>query len=143
MPAAKFVDMLQRVALPTNITTRPLPAEAQSASIPKGLMEATFIYLRKDGNRPSLAQLYEGPFTVVARNKKVFRLQMGTREVSVSIDLLKPHLGAALVKPAVPASRGRPPGVPATPEAQGTPASVVPEEENWTLVVSRRHKKKK
>ncbi len=106
-------------------------------------METTFVYLRKDGNQPPLAQLYEGPFAVVARNKKVFRLQIGTREVPVSIGHLKPHFGTALVKPAVLASRGRPPGVPAVPETQCPPASAAPEEEKWTLVVSRRHKKEK
>ncbi len=70
-----------------------LTAETLAYSVPQSLREATYIYLQKEWNRPPLAQLYEGPLAAISRGSKVFRLQVGHREVSVSVDHLKPHLG--------------------------------------------------
>jgi hypothetical protein len=49
------------------------------------------------------------PYKVLVSGPKVFQLQMGKREESVSIDSLKPHWGAAPVQPAQPPARGWPP----------------------------------
>ncbi len=59
---------------------------------------------------PPFAPLYAGPYAVLERGEKVFRLQVGDREEAVSLDRLKPHTGAEPVQPAVPPKRGRPPG---------------------------------
>ncbi len=56
-----------------------------------------------------MSPLYSGPYKVLFSGLKVFRLQVGEREESVSIDRLKPHRGAAPVQPAQPPVRGRPP----------------------------------
>ncbi len=74
------------------------------------LLSAAFVYIRKGGAVPPLSALYSGPYKVLASGPKVFRLQVGEREDSVSIDRLKPHRGAAPVQPAQPPARGPPAG---------------------------------
>ncbi len=54
----------------------------------------------------SLAPLYEGPYKVVKRSPKYFRVDIGGRVEAVSLDRLKPHLGSSGVTPAVPPSWG-------------------------------------
>ncbi len=48
--------------------------------------------VRRGGN---LSPLYAGPYTVLDRGEKVFRLHVGERDETVSVDRLKPHTGAA------------------------------------------------
>ena len=58
---------------------------------------------------PPLAPLYVGPYEVLEWADKFFRLAVGGREETVSIDRLKPHLGVGPFSAALPAARGRPP----------------------------------
>jgi hypothetical protein len=64
--------------------------------------------MRRGSNLPPLVLLYAGPYAVLERGEKVFRLQVGDREEAVSVDRLKPHTGAEPVQPAAPPKRGRP-----------------------------------
>ncbi len=73
------------------------------------MLSAAFVYVRKGGAVPPLSPLYSGPYKVLSSGPKVFRLQVGEWEESVSIDRLKSHRGAAPVQPAQPPARGRPP----------------------------------
>ena len=57
----------------------------------------------------SLSPLYAGPYKVIERGQKYFRLDVGGRSEAVSIDRLKPHLGGSPLQPAQPPRRGRPP----------------------------------
>jgi hypothetical protein len=136
-PTQPFVHGLQQAVHGLTIPTRPLPEERTVSTLPAGLLEATYVYVRQDGNRPPLAQLYEGPYAVISRGAKSFKLQVGQRESTVSIDRLKPHLGTEDVRPAVPARRGRPP-------TSGTPvvASLAPSApgDGWNLVTTQRRK---
>ncbi len=59
-----------------------------------------------------MAPLYEGPFAVVQSGEKVFQVRVGPRVEVVSVDRLKPHMGADVPRPASPPSRGRPPLLP-------------------------------
>ncbi len=93
------------------------------------------MYVRRDGQRPPLAQLYEGPYAVISRGEKTYKLQMGPREIVVSIDRLKPHLGPAELQVAVPATRGRPPAAPAG-QAAG-----VEDTAEWSMVLPCRRRK--
>ena len=54
------------------------------------------------------SQLYRGPYLVLKRKDKLFVLQMGDKEDSVSVDRLKSILSTNPVVSAVPATRGRP-----------------------------------
>jgi hypothetical protein len=83
---------------------------AQVAATPPSLHleKCKFVYIKRGGTVTPLSQLYDGPFEVVKRGKKICTVQMGTRHETVSIDRLKPHLGSEMVKPAEPRLRGRP-----------------------------------
>ncbi len=102
-----------------HVPTRPLPP-AQS-----GLLAAcTSVYIRRGGTLPPFAPLYAGPYAVLERGKKVFKLQVGDREEAVSVDRLKPHTGVEPVQPAAPPKLGRPPHPPLPPSddsAEGGP----------------------
>ncbi len=60
---------------------------------------------------PALLPLHVGPNEVLERKDKCFQLAVGGREETVSIDCLKPHLGAGPFTAALPGARGRPPGL--------------------------------
>jgi hypothetical protein len=68
--------------------------------------------VRRGGN---LSPLYAGPYTVLDRGEKVFRLHVGERDETVSVDRLKPHTGAEPVQPAAPPKQGLPPHPPLPP----------------------------
>jgi hypothetical protein len=73
---------------------------------------------------PPLALLYVGPYEVLERADKNFRLAVGGREETVSIDCLKPHLGVGSFSAALPAARGRPPtSAPMVVQPQHPPAA--------------------
>jgi len=106
-PPADFVEKL-RSASPPPQTRQPTYAE-MAAKPPAALMAAKFVYVRRGGVVPPLEPLYLGPYQVLDNGPKVFRLAIGGRAESVSIDRLKPHLGTADVLPQRPPPRGRPP----------------------------------
>ena len=119
-PLEQVVSRLRSIQPPP---TRPITyAEVSAAS--QRIFSAQYVYVRRCGVIPPLSPLYTGPFAVVARGPKVFKLQVGDRQESVSVDRLKPHLGSSPVVPAAPPARGRPPssGGPA-PASSSPPAS--------------------
>ena len=69
------------------------------------------MFVRRDAHRPPLCQPYEGPFRVVEKDSKFFRLDMGGKTETVSLDRLKPafldlHQPVQVAKPR---RCGRPP----------------------------------
>jgi hypothetical protein len=76
----------------------------------KRLRQAEFVYIRKGNVLGPFQAPYSGPFKVIDRREKVFDIQIGGKVDSISVDRLKPHMGAAPVSPASPPARGRPPG---------------------------------
>ncbi len=105
-PPADFIAKLRQSGPPP--PSRPLTYAQMAAKPPAALLSAAFVHVRKGGTIPPLSPLYSGPYRVLASGLKVFRLQVGEREETVSIDRLKPHRGAAPVQPALPPARGRP-----------------------------------
>ncbi len=105
-PPADFIAKLRQSGLP--LPSRPLSYAQMVAKPPAALLSAAFVYVRKGGTIPPLSPLYSGPYRVLASGPKIFRLQVGEREETVSIDRLKPHWGAAPVQPALPPARGQP-----------------------------------
>ena len=105
-PPAVFVEQLRKpAAMPP---TRP-PSYAEVLVAPsRQLLEAELVFVRRGAMAPPLAPQYEGPYKVVDRGQKVFKLQVGDRVDTVSVDRLKPYLGAS-VQPQQPPRRGRPP----------------------------------
>ena len=91
----------------------PVPTSAHGATataVPTGIRDAKFVFLRRDAHRTPLQRPYEGPFKVVQTGEKTFKLAIGDRIETVSIDRLKPaHLDADQpVLVAQPRRRGRP-----------------------------------
>ncbi len=76
---------------------------------PAGLLQASQVYVRRGGTLSPLSPLYVGPYEVLERADKFFRIAVGGREETVSIDRLKPPLGAGPFSAALPAACGRPP----------------------------------
>jgi hypothetical protein len=103
-PVADFVRLLRTVdSLPTRALPEP-PPEAP----PAALASADMVYVRRGAAAGPLAPQYTGPFAVIEKRPKFFRLQVGDREEAVTVDRLKPHLGSSPLLPAVPPRRGRP-----------------------------------
>lgn len=82
--AARLRDKLQHLR-PTSPRTQGTPFYILSA-----LLTATHVFVRVDAVRRSLVPPYEGPFEVLDRTDKHFKLKINGREDSVSIDRLIP-----------------------------------------------------
>ena len=82
------------------------------ASVPAGLQQAKFVFVRRDAHRNSLQCPYEGPFRVIENGSKTFKIDMGGRTETITVDRLKlAHLDVdSPVQLAQPRPRGRPPG---------------------------------
>ena len=87
----------------------PLRTRPSNRGRPSILEEVTHVYVRRGPLGGPLDQSYAGPYEVLDRSRKVYRLQVGGHVESVSADRLKPHLGDP-PEVAVPPRRGRPPG---------------------------------
>ena len=79
------------------------------AAPPKALESAQLVYVRRSAAAATLSPQYQGPYKVVERGPKFFRLRLGNCVEPVSVDRLKTHLGATPTPPAFPPRRGRPP----------------------------------
>ncbi|XP_068627034.1 uncharacterized protein [Battus philenor] len=58
--------------------------------VPKDLATAEFVFLRQDAARRSLEPPYTGPYKVLERGSKTFKIVVNDRESTVTIDRLKP-----------------------------------------------------
>ena len=76
--------------------------------LPSSLIQADFVFVREDASVPSLSPLYRGPYKVLERRDKFFRLQIGDKVDTVSVDRLKPVISDSTIVPARPPTRGRP-----------------------------------
>ena len=69
-----------------------------------------------------MADKYSGPYQVLERGNKAWKLQVGGRVEVVSRDWLKPHLGCVALEAAVPPTQGRPRTASVVPLASSAPA---------------------
>ncbi|GFS50843.1 uncharacterized protein TNIN_136621 [Trichonephila inaurata madagascariensis] len=87
--ASDFVDRLR-----THISRlRPVPASCHARGAPfvfKDLETCAYAMLRDDSIRGALQPPYSGPYCILQRIGKSFVLRMGTKEVRVSVDRMKP-----------------------------------------------------
>jgi hypothetical protein len=112
-PLPTFLQELQktlnnRPPPPADHHNRPGPL-----SLPEELLLTRFVLVRRDGAQPPLSPMYDGPYLVLERSLRFFKLQVGTRQDTVSTLRLKPCRSPPDVQPAVPPRRGRPPMSPA------------------------------
>ena len=83
-------------------------ALADPKPLPKAQLQADFVFVREDAPVSALSPLYRGPYKVLERWSKFFRLQVGEKVDVVSVDRLKPVISDATVTPANPPSCGHP-----------------------------------
>jgi hypothetical protein len=95
---------------------------AEAASGLLQLQQAEFAYIRKGGVVPPLSPLYQGPYKVLDKREKFFKIEIGGQPEVVSVDRLKPHLGRDPVTLASPPQIGRPKG-PSAVAASGSTSS--------------------
>lgn len=72
---------------------QPQPAkhhEQQTIFIHKNLNSTTHVFIRRDAVTPALQPTYDGPYQVMKRSAKNFRLKINGRSVTITIDRLKP-----------------------------------------------------
>ena len=109
IPSSQFISKVEKVI--AGFSTPP-PHHVQHSppvEVPTALRTAKFVLVREDASKPSLSPLYRGPYLVIERRSKFFRLQIGAKIDSVSLDRLKPVFSDSPVIPAAPPARGRPP----------------------------------
>lgn len=63
---------------------------AQWLFVFKGLATAEQVFVRHDGPRAMLQAPYDGPYPVVSRTDKLFVVRVRGRDITVSIDRIKP-----------------------------------------------------
>ena len=125
-PAENFLHQL-RSDLQLRPVLQPVHNSPPKHSVPPDLHKAEFVFIRKDGHKPPLAQLYEGPYKVLLKTSKTFTIALGDSHDIVSIDRLKPCFSSTPVTPAEPPRRGRPPRQEARPPQENQfPAPVEP-----------------
>jgi len=116
LPVTEILDAIRTAEpLPTRHGTAPPPTQP-----PTPLRTATMVYVKKGGQLAPLVPPYDGPYRVIEKGPKFFKVDIGGKEVSVTVDRLKPHRGAAAASPAAPARRGRPPN----PRTPAVPANI-------------------
>jgi hypothetical protein len=121
-PPPSFLSDLQqllanRTAPPTAHHNTPAPLQ-----LPEDLLQARHVLVRKDGHVPPLAAAYDGPFLVLERSLRTFKLQIGNKTENVSTLRLKACFSPPDVQVAQPPKRGRPPKT-AAPPSDNPPAS--------------------
>ncbi|BHF60580.1 hypothetical protein SprV_0100354500 [Sparganum proliferum] len=87
LPSENFVHRLRQFMR----SLSPVPPRAPSTEpyAEKGLANCTHVFVRCDRVRKPLESPYEGPFRVLARNSKTFRILRSDKEDVVSIDRVK------------------------------------------------------
>ncbi|GBO37772.1 Retrovirus-related Pol polyprotein from transposon 412 [Araneus ventricosus] len=77
------------------VMKRLLPPKTQhhgqhSVFVSKDLSSCSHVFLRTDALRKGLQPPYEGPFQVLDRNEKIFKISKNGKELTVNIDRVKP-----------------------------------------------------
>jgi transposase InsO family protein len=94
---------------PLPLRTKSYAEAVKQEQLPSQLAAAVYVYIRRGGVQPALADKYEGPYAVVERGPKYFRVAIGGSVDTVSVDRLKLHTASSVVRAAPPTRRGRPP----------------------------------
>ena len=125
LPSDSFLRKVERAvdgfAVPPPHHVRP----TSPSQLPAALVTTKFVFVRDDTVKPTLAPRYRGPYLVVDKQSKYFRLQIGSKQDSVSVDRLKPVYGDTPIVPALPPPRGRPIRPPVTIPPDPPPSSTV------------------
>ena len=78
------------------------------AAVTPALGRATHVYVQRGGVGPLQLHNYAGPYLVLEKGPRFFKLPLGERTEVVSRDRLKPHVGQVPPAAAEPPCRGQP-----------------------------------
>lgn len=107
-------------AVPASRHTNP------ASFIHKDLATASHVFLRDDTVRRSLQTPYTGPYKITSRGTKIISLEIGGKEVAVSVDRVKPaHLDTCAL-PFSPSQNTESSLIPGTPPPLAPPPSPPP-----------------
>ena len=90
LPPASFLQNIENTLTGFAVPPPHHVCKSPPQQLPPALLTAEFVFVREDASIPSLAPLYRGPYLVLERKSKFFRLQIGSRTDVVSVDRLKP-----------------------------------------------------
>ena len=132
-PSKQFYDDLKNSMSgfhPVPARHNTLPVSDLQEHVPALLSSCPMVFVRKDGHIPPLATLYAGPYKVLSRSWRTFRLQVSNRAEIASIQRLKLAITADEDTPELPPRLGRPPrpiaqAPPAPPRPRGRPRKPV------------------
>ena len=83
------------------------PAKEAEKKREVGVQEATHVYVGEVAVIGLLDATYRGPYRVLVRERKKLLLEIGAAQTWVSVDRLKPHVGAKTPEAAQPPIHGR------------------------------------
>ena len=89
LPSSEFVTELYRNMRELTPTEMAHHATAK-VHLPATLQEADLVYVRTDSVRPPLVRPYTGPFRILEKYPKYFKIDKNGKPDNVSIDRLKP-----------------------------------------------------
>ena len=88
-------------------------SQPRDSHVPTSLQTCTHVFVCRDAVRKPLQPPYDGPFKVISRSPKHFKIDLGTRTDTISIDRLKcAHMDTA-ISPTT--SRNQPASTPSSP----------------------------
>ena len=84
--------------LKADMATAKYPETAWHTTAPRqqvseALKAADFVFVRHGARRTPLTRPYDGPFRVLEKGEKFFRIKVGAKEQVVTVDRLKPAFG--------------------------------------------------
>jgi hypothetical protein len=103
----KFLVQINNILNNTSLPRHNVAADrALPEDLPPDLWAADRVWVRRCSHVPPLTPLYDGPYTVLQRSLRAFKLQIGAKEDQVSTSRLKPC--SSSTPTASPPTRGRP-----------------------------------
>ncbi len=111
-PAEEFLTGLQETV--RDFQPPPVRSPPGRPEVPRELLRARVVYVRRGSSGSSFEPLFDGPFEVERPGDKVFRVKIGGKSETVTVDRLKPYSGEATPSVAVPSRRDTPPASSAT-----------------------------
>ena len=108
LPSSSFLQKIKHAVPGFTIPLSHHLCKSQLSQLPPPLLEAQSGFVREDTSGPSLAPLYSGPFLVLERQDKFFRLQLGNHSDVVSVDRIKPAFSDIPISAVSPPLSGRP-----------------------------------
>lgn len=88
-PNNEFIIQLRNYIQNLRPTQTSHHTNGKATFIQSELRNCTHVFVRNDTVRKPLQQPYDGPYLVLARNNKYYRLQIRNKEVNITIDRIK------------------------------------------------------